>query len=199
LVGIKVQEEHGGALIGLTRFVFHPARHPPLHDAMSSVPDAAEHSDICRCFSIVVSTTNMNHRTPSHTSPETDFPDRIVFYDGHCALCSKAVQRLIRYDRQGRLHYAPLQGTTARALFEKHQFQPPDSIIYWSNGSLFTEDRAVVRIGADLHLWWRWLSWIPSPLRTFGYRVIARYRYRWFGRIDSCFLPDRRTTVHILP
>ena len=129
-------------------------------------------------------------------------PERIVFYDGHCALCNGVVRWLLRRDRAGRLHYAPLQGDTARRLLPR-AVSDLDAIVYWREGLPLTDtSSAIGTILGDLNWPWRVLSvvlWVPQTLRDWVYRELAARRYRLFGRYESCPLPDPTVRDRFLP
>lgn len=121
----------------------------------------------------------------------------IVFYDGVCHLCDQTVQFVLRHDPAGQIRFAALQSTYARVLLEKqHGFKlsdPPESIVVFEDERLYTESTGALRIARKLPTPWKWLFvfiLVPKPIRDAVYRFIARNRYRWFGRQDSCLLPD---------
>jgi len=118
---------------------------------------------------------------------------RIVFYDGHCALCNGTVRWLIRLDRHHVLHYAPLQGETAERLLGSLPLEV-DAMVYWRQGkpSVHASD-AIGTILGDLAWPWPWgrvVLGVPKAWREAVYRALAQRRYRLFGRYESCPLPD---------
>lgn len=126
-------------------------------------------------------------------------PERLVLYDGQCGLCHKGVQFLLDADTEGRLMYAPLQGSTAEGLRERHPKIPRDidTMVYVRTSPSGVEQvslrsEAVLRIAAELpgiYRWARIFLIVPGFLRDVGYRVIAAIRYRVWGQLDSCRLP----------
>ncbi|PPU66654.1 hypothetical protein XcodCFBP4690_00435 [Xanthomonas codiaei] len=120
-------------------------------------------------------------------------PATIVF-DGVCLLCNGWVQFLLRHDRRGRYRFAAMQGQAGRALLQQHGLDPDDplSFLLVDHSGAWTDSDAIVRVLARLGGLWRLatvLRVIPRGLRDIGYRLIARNRYRWFGRSDHCMLP----------
>lgn len=118
----------------------------------------------------------------------------IVVYDAHCLLCSGAIQFLLRHDRQGVLRFASMQGETGRQLLAQAGVSPDnvDTVLFVRDGRTWRESAAVLRIVHVLGGPWRlaWIGWlIPVPLRDALYRCVARNRYRWFGRLETCILP----------
>ncbi len=126
-------------------------------------------------------------------------PERLVLFDGVCNLCNGVVRCIIRQDRRGRFHFAPLQGATAARLGLDSTME---SLVYLRNGERFTESAAALAIARDLGWPWRALHVarvLPRFLRDAAYRFIARHRYRWFGRKETCMVPDAATAARFLP
>ena len=127
----------------------------------------------------------------------------IVVYDAHCLLCSGSIQFLLRHDRQGVLRFASMQGKTGRQLLARAGVNPDDvnTVLFVRDGYTWRESAAVLRVLHVLGWPWRlaWVGWlIPAPLRDALYRCIARNRYRWFGRSDTCILPPPGTAQRFL-
>jgi predicted DCC family thiol-disulfide oxidoreductase YuxK len=129
----------------------------------------------------------------------------LVLYDGECGLCDRTVQWLLRHDKKRVLRYSPLQGDTARPFVgERTSFNTMALVERGADGStrMYERSRGVLRTLARLGGVWRVLAWVrvlPAFLTDLPYRVIARYRYRWFGRADACRLPDPATRALFLP
>ena len=116
----------------------------------------------------------------------------ILFYDGHCGLCHRAVQFVLKQDRSGAaFRFAPLQGPTFQSrVAPERRLGLPDSVVV-----LTSDDRLLVRSNAFIHILrrlgggWRWLAGvlgvIPRPLRDAVYDIVARVRYRVFGKRDD--------------
>jgi predicted DCC family thiol-disulfide oxidoreductase YuxK len=115
----------------------------------------------------------------------------ILFYDGHCALCHGAVKFVLKRDRPGAFHFAPLQGTTfeSRVPPERRATLPDSVIILTREGNLLTRSDAFLHILRRLGGGWKTLAGIlgliPRALRDAVYNVIAKIRYRVFGRRDA--------------
>lgn len=118
----------------------------------------------------------------------------IVFYDGKCGLCNRAVRFILRHDKKGKIHFATLQselGQRAQNAVARLR-NPSDSVILFEDEKYYTESAAALRIAARLDGPWRWLRFlkiVPSVLRNAVYRFIAKHRYQWFGRNEACMLP----------
>ena len=120
----------------------------------------------------------------------------IVLFDGVCHLCTSTVQCIIKRDPHGYFTFASLQSEVGRTLLAKHGLQPDalDTFVLVEGSSCFTRSDAALRVAQHLAGGWsllRILSLIPKPIRDWGYTVIARHRYQWFGRKETCLIPSR--------
>ncbi len=126
----------------------------------------------------------------------------ILFYDGHCALCHRAVKFVLKHDRSGSaFRFAPLQGEAfqARVPPEKRLALPDSVVVLTADGALLIRSSAFLHILRRLGGVWKFLagviSVVPRPLRDAAYNIVARIRYRVFGtRDDLCPIvpPDLR-------
>ena len=117
---------------------------------------------------------------------------RILFFDGVCNLCNVFVDFLIRRDRNLQLHFAPLQGPTAKARLPAEMPQELASVVYWDGQSLLTKSDAILAATGHLPGPWNWLTGlklVPRVLRDLVYDLIASNRYRVFGKRDLCRVP----------
>ena len=125
----------------------------------------------------------------------------IVFFDGVCGLCNRTVDFLIEKDVHQRLRYAPLQGEVAQFRLSDAE-RSLDSIVFRSNGYVWKRSSAIVRILWKIGGIWSlagsllWL--IPKPLRDVGYSLVAKYRYRMFGKQETCRMPTEADRELIL-
>jgi predicted DCC family thiol-disulfide oxidoreductase YuxK len=119
---------------------------------------------------------------------------QIILFDGVCVLCSRWYRFVTARDTQRRFRFVTVQSTEGRALAEKHGIDPdnPETFILLADGKAYVRSDAALRILAGLPRW-RWtmlLRIIPAVIRDAFYNVIARNRYRWFGRLDACMVPE---------
>jgi predicted DCC family thiol-disulfide oxidoreductase YuxK len=122
--------------------------------------------------------------------------EAVVLFDGVCNLCNSSVNFIIDRDRHRYFHFAALQSDAGIELLRKHGRTPPpgdpDSIILVENGRVYERSTAALRIARKLRGAWKILYAgiiVPRPLRDVVYKWIARNRYRWFGKKDSCRMP----------
>jgi predicted DCC family thiol-disulfide oxidoreductase YuxK len=130
-------------------------------------------------------------------------PGPVVLYDGECGLCHRSVTFLIARDR-GQLYYAPLQGDTATALRARHPEIPTtlESVVLVDRGRVFLRSKAFLYIAKYLTRPWRWgyhLRWLPAFVLDLGYRLVARMRYRIWGKYDACQRPTVEQQAQLLP
>jgi predicted DCC family thiol-disulfide oxidoreductase YuxK len=123
----------------------------------------------------------------------------LLLYDGVCALCNGVVHLLMKHDRLDRFRYAPLESNLGREMLARFGIRTfPDGVVLVTD-ALTPEERVYHRsdaVAASLQRLeppWRlagkMLAMLPRPLRDWGYGVVARFRYRIFGRYDTCPLP----------
>ncbi|MEM9074620.1 MAG: DCC1-like thiol-disulfide oxidoreductase family protein [Myxococcota bacterium] len=132
---------------------------------------------------------------------------RLVLYDGVCGLCDKSVQWLLENDPEGRLRFAPLQGDTAAEVLARHpEVGDIDSIIYvegtGDDEKVYWRSQAIFRLARHLQTGWRRLAifrFVPAFLTDLGYRLIAKLRYRIWGKLDSCRIPTPDERARFLP
>lgn len=120
----------------------------------------------------------------------------VVLFDGVCNLCNGSVRFVIERDPHKHFQFAPLQSETATTLIggTAGPFSMPDSIVLVDDGRLYVRSTAALRIARRLRFPWP-LLWVfmavPRPLRDWVYDVIARHRYGWFGKRDTCMVPTK--------
>ena len=122
-------------------------------------------------------------------------PHPVIVFDGVCVLCNGWVRFLLRHDRAGRYRYAAMQSAAGRRLLAEHGLDPQDpaSFLLIEGDQAWTDSDAIRRVLAGLGGVWRaahLLRLLPRPWRDAGYRVLARNRYRWFGRYERCTVPS---------
>ena len=125
----------------------------------------------------------------------------LVFYDGTCGLCHRGVRFFLAEDRVGTsFQFAPLGGELYRKEIGDQAGLPDSIIVRTAAGETLIRSTAILHLAKRLGGWWRVLAtlgWVvPRPLRDAAYDVIARVRYRVFGRApEACPIlpPDLRS------
>jgi predicted DCC family thiol-disulfide oxidoreductase YuxK len=148
--------------------------------------------------------TSSSSTSPLLTAPQgpAAVEGPIVFFDGVCGLCNAWVDFLLKHDRRGLWRFAPLQGETARRLLNAADVEHLHTLVLWTPAGTYRKSSAVWRILWSLGGVWRvaaCLTWlIPRPVRNWGYDLVARHRYRIFGRKESCRLPTPHERARFL-
>ena len=127
----------------------------------------------------------------------------IVLFDGVCHLCDGAVRFILKRERATELKFAPLQSDSGKSLLQKYGYPSGylDGLILIENNRAHDRSSACLRIAGKLNFPWRLLFpllIIPKPLRDFIYGIIASARYRWFGKKESCSLPQGEDQARFL-
>ena len=125
----------------------------------------------------------------------------IILYDGVCGLCNSLVQFLLKRDKEGRLRFASLQSDFAAQVLQRHGFDAKDLDTMHlvenydqPDERVLQRSTAILRAGRELGGVWSFLAAlgrvVPRPVRDVFYGLVARNRYRVFGKYDTCMLPD---------
>ena len=118
----------------------------------------------------------------------------VVLFDGVCTLCDRTVDFIIRHDRACRFRYGSLQSNSGRQLLEKFGISANslESIVVIDEGRVYRKSEAALHIARGLGAPWRFLTVLrvlPRGLRDMTYDWIARHRYAWFGKKETCRIP----------
>lgn len=127
----------------------------------------------------------------------------VILFDGICNLCNASVDFVIERDRREVFRFASLQGKTGQILLREHQLPDDamDTVILIEGGKPYTRSTAALRIARRLSFPYPLLSIflaVPSFLRNLVYDIVARNRYRWFGRTDTCRVPTPELSARFL-
>ncbi|MCJ7840451.1 DCC1-like thiol-disulfide oxidoreductase family protein [Lederbergia sp. NSJ-179] len=118
----------------------------------------------------------------------------IILFDGECHFCNRSVQFTIKRDPAGYFQFSSLQGNYGKKLLADNQLNDDvDSMILIEDGKFYCKSTAALRICKHLKGLWP-LAYlfivIPTPIRNLVYDFIAKNRYKWFGKAESCMLPS---------
>jgi|SRR5436190_3984708 len=127
----------------------------------------------------------------------------ILFFDGVCGLCNASVDFVMKRDTKDVFRYAPLQGETAAEHLSAQEREDLNSVVLKTSEGYYRYTSAIVRILWKLPGIWPVLGtllWlIPRPIRNSGYRLVAKNRYRFFGKKETCRLPTPEEIGRLLP
>ena len=121
---------------------------------------------------------------------------KIVIFDGVCNLCNAAVNHIIERDPESLFRFAPMQSDIAKTLIAQHQGPGFDSetILFIKNGVCYERSDAILEIMKELSGYGfrvGILKLTPKPIRDGLYYLIARNRYRLFGKREQCMMPTQ--------
>lgn len=127
----------------------------------------------------------------------------VLLFDGECNLCNATVQFIIRHDSAGMFRFASLQGTYGRRLLASLGMPDltPDTFLLQADGKVYLQSEGALRTLRRLGFPWS-LAYVciilPTRLRDAVYAFVARNRYRWFGKRDTCYLPTPELRARFL-
>lgn len=135
----------------------------------------------------------------SWVMPVTD----TVIFDGVCNLCARSVQFILKHEASPRFQFAALQSPAGARISSALGFPLTDvsTFVLVSDGKVHTKSGAALRIARHFRSPWKlirvlWL--VPRPLRDWAYDVVARHRYQWFGRAETCMVPTPELETRFL-
>lgn len=119
----------------------------------------------------------------------------IILFDGVCNLCNSSVQFVINHDKKNQFRFASLQSTIGEKLLVQHHLNTNNynSFILIDEGKAYTRSTAALKVAQKLSSPWTLLYIfiiVPPFIRNAVYDLIARNRYKWFGKKDSCMIPS---------
>ncbi|HLJ11511.1 MAG TPA: DCC1-like thiol-disulfide oxidoreductase family protein [Planctomycetaceae bacterium] len=127
----------------------------------------------------------------------------VIFFDGECGLCDSWVSFVLARDKRQTFRFGTLQGKTARNWLHLAPDANLDSLAFADGDGVHRKSEAVWRIFRRLGGVWPALGLvlrvIPRPIRDGGYDFIARRRYRWFGKKETCRVPTPEERERFLP
>ena len=127
----------------------------------------------------------------------------IILYDGVCGLCNRLVQFVLRHDRRDLFRFASLQSEFAAAILRRHGIAPGELDTFYlvrdceqPGEQLAARSEAALAVARGLGGIWGAVAFplrmLPAGVRDWGYNLVARHRYRLFGKYDVCPLPEAR-------
>ena len=121
-------------------------------------------------------------------------PD-VILFDGVCNFCNASINWIIDHDPDHRYRFAALQSEYGQDLLQKTNRSSVDfdSVILWRDDEAFEKSEAALEIVRHLR-GWSWLygfRFVPLFIRNFCYDLVARNRYRLFGRTETCRIPNK--------
>jgi predicted DCC family thiol-disulfide oxidoreductase YuxK len=117
----------------------------------------------------------------------------VILFDGVCNLCSGSVQFILKRDKENKFLFASLQSAYGQKILTRFNL-PADnfnSFILYQDGKIFFKSTGALKMFSQLKGWkWVKLFWlVPKFIRDWIYGIIAKNRYKWFGKKEECWLP----------
>ena len=119
----------------------------------------------------------------------------IILFDGVCNFCNRTINIILKHDKDAHFQFAPSQSTAGKDILQQFGLdqKASASVILIDNEKVYTKTDAVIQIATHLKGWprlFRFIKFIPKPIRDFGYDLIAKNRYAIFGKRETCRIPD---------
>lgn len=121
---------------------------------------------------------------------------KTILFDGVCNLCNQSIQFVIKRDRGDKFRFASLQSQLAQGFFSENQIDrnKMDSIILIDEQQrVYNKSTAALKIAKELK-YYKWMGVffiLPRVFRDAVYKIIAKNRYKWFGKRDECMIPSK--------
>ncbi|MFI5133438.1 MAG: thiol-disulfide oxidoreductase DCC family protein [Chitinophagales bacterium] len=118
----------------------------------------------------------------------------IILFDGICNYCNGVINSIIRQDKKKIFRFATLQSDAGQKILKQWNLPTDEfaSFVLLDKGKLFLKSSAALRLYSKLPWYWKWTQffWIfPKFIRNGVYSIIARNRYKWFGKREECMIP----------
>ena len=123
-----------------------------------------------------------------------DSSHKIILFDGVCNLCNRSVNFIISKDKKDVFRFATLQSEIGLSLISQHGINTTktDSVILIDTNEYHERSSAILQIVKNLSGGYALLYFfiiVPKCIRDWGYDYIAKNRYKWYGKKDSCMVP----------
>jgi len=130
-------------------------------------------------------------------------PKSIIFFDGVCNLCNASIDFIIKRDKRNKFLVGALQDATSIEVLSDYPIKRDylDSLVLLENNEIFYKSTAALKIAKNLSGLWPVfypLIYLPKGLRDTVYDWIAKNRYHWFGKKNTCRLPSTEEKAKFL-
>ncbi len=126
----------------------------------------------------------------------------VILFDGVCNYCNSMVNFVIKQDKQKLIKFSALQSNSGQDLLNKLDVpRDIDSFVFIENGKAYLQSTAALKVLQHLSWYWQWTQalWIiPKFIRDGVYNFIAKRRYKWFGKKESCMVPSQEVRSRFL-
>ncbi len=125
----------------------------------------------------------------------------IIVFDGFCNFCSRAVDVIIRADKENKFLFVASQSVAGIKLLQQYGVEELTSVCLIQQAKVFVKSEACIEIAKSLSVPLRWLKFfdiLPFVFRDAIYTFIAHRRYKWFGKKLHCKLPSEKYKVKFI-
>ena len=124
----------------------------------------------------------------------------VIFYDDNCVLCNFSVSFIIKNDPDHKFYFSPIQGNIAKKVLDIKYINNINSLVLLSNFEVYTKARALKYIIYSLYKlkFYKFIIFIPNPILNIIYNMIAKIRYKVFGKSKSCLYLDQSLNKRFL-
>lgn len=127
----------------------------------------------------------------------------ILLFDGYCNLCNGCVKFVLKHEKNDLISFASLQSETGEKLLKQYNIDPnvTDSLVLIENGTASIKSSAALKLTKymkGLYPLCMGFMIIPPFIRNWVYDFIAKHRYKWFGKSDTCMIPDKNIANRFL-
>jgi len=117
----------------------------------------------------------------------------IVLFDGECNFCNSSINFVLKHEKESELFFATLQSETGKKILNYFDMQNAESVVLIENDKIYLKSTAALKITTYLKGGFPLLYMfviVPPFFRNAIYNYIAKNRYKWFGKMDTCMMPD---------
>lgn len=127
----------------------------------------------------------------------------ILLFDGYCNLCNGCVKFVLKHEKNSLVKFASLQSETGEKLLNKYHINPKttDSLVLIENGKAYIKSTAALKLSKymkGIYPFCMVFIIVPPIIRNWVYDFIAKHRYKWFGKSDTCMVPDKNLANRFL-
>lgn len=127
----------------------------------------------------------------------------ILLFDGYCNLCNGCVKFVLNHEKNSLITFASLQSETGEKLLAKYHIDPgvTDSLVLIEHGKVYIKSSAALRLSKYMKGFYPLCMGfiiVPPFIRNWVYDFIAKHRYKWFGKSDTCMVPDKNLANRFL-
>ncbi|MEO9460175.1 MAG: DCC1-like thiol-disulfide oxidoreductase family protein [Lentilitoribacter sp.] len=125
---------------------------------------------------------------------KTQQKNAIWLFDSVCVLCNGAISTALRYEKAPSIDFVSIHSPNGRAIAQKYNIDPddPDTFLFLDNGRPYVQSDGVIALSKHMKAPFSWIRFgvvLPKAFRDTLYHLVARNRYRLFGKLETCRIP----------